>query len=77
MVQKLSKNVYFTKQTIGNACGTVGIIHAIGNALSRIKLGNFRSLYLYLPSVLYNMSSCLRSQNSSVIYYFNWMATHL
>ncbi|EEC77749.1 hypothetical protein OsI_16869 [Oryza sativa Indica Group] len=36
--KKLSKNVYFTKQTIGNACGTVGIIHAIGNALSRIKL---------------------------------------
>lgn len=34
-----SKNVYFTKQTIGNACGTVGIIHALGNAASRIKLG--------------------------------------
>ncbi|KAF0894430.1 hypothetical protein E2562_039000 [Oryza meyeriana var. granulata] len=36
--EKLSKNVYFTKQTVGNACGTVGIIHAIGNAVSRIKL---------------------------------------
>ncbi|PWZ45899.1 Ubiquitin carboxyl-terminal hydrolase 3 [Zea mays] len=34
-----SKNVYFTKQTVGNACGTVGIIHALGNATSRIKLG--------------------------------------
>ncbi|KAL6903799.1 hypothetical protein ACP4OV_004612 [Aristida adscensionis] len=34
-----SKNVYFTKQTIGNACGTVGIIHALGNAASKIKLG--------------------------------------
>ncbi|KAG0526878.1 hypothetical protein BDA96_06G183700 [Sorghum bicolor] len=33
-----SKNVYFTKQTVGNACGTVGIIHALGNATSRIKL---------------------------------------
>ncbi|GJN02163.1 hypothetical protein PR202_ga19487 [Eleusine coracana subsp. coracana] len=33
------KNVYFTKQTVGNACGTVGIIHALGNAASRIKLG--------------------------------------
>ncbi|KAK3144077.1 hypothetical protein QOZ80_4AG0308510 [Eleusine coracana subsp. coracana] len=33
------KNVYFMKQTVGNACGTVGIIHALGNAASRIKLG--------------------------------------
>jgi ubiquitin carboxyl-terminal hydrolase L3 len=37
----LSKNVYFTKQTVGNACGTVGVIHAIGNAASSIKLGNY------------------------------------
>jgi len=29
--QQSSKNVYFTKQTIGNACGTVGLVHAILN----------------------------------------------
>jgi hypothetical protein len=40
-MQERSKNVYFTKQTVGNACGTVGIIHALGNATSRIKLGTF------------------------------------
>lgn len=40
-VQELSKKVYFTKQTVGNACGTVGVIHAIGNATSQIKLGKF------------------------------------
>ncbi|KAG8071671.1 hypothetical protein GUJ93_ZPchr0006g43502 [Zizania palustris] len=34
----LSKMVYFTKQTVGNACGTVGVIHAIGNAASKLKL---------------------------------------
>ncbi|CAL4886329.1 unnamed protein product [Urochloa decumbens] len=34
----LSKKVYFTKQTVGNACGTIGVIHAIGNATSQIKL---------------------------------------
>ncbi|KAL5207051.1 hypothetical protein ABZP36_031486 [Zizania latifolia] len=34
----LSKRVYFTKQTVGNACGTVGVIHAIGNAASKLKL---------------------------------------
>ncbi|KAL6651150.1 hypothetical protein ACP70R_010075 [Stipagrostis hirtigluma subsp. patula] len=38
--KEVSKKVYFTKQTIGNACGTVGIIHALGNAASRIKLGD-------------------------------------
>ncbi|XP_022679699.1 ubiquitin carboxyl-terminal hydrolase 3 isoform X1 [Setaria italica] len=37
--QEPNKKVYFTRQTIGNACGTVGIIHALGNAGSRIKLG--------------------------------------
>jgi hypothetical protein len=41
MNQEPSKNVYFTRQTVGNACGTVGIIHALGNAGSRIKLGTF------------------------------------
>lgn len=30
--QTVSDNVYYMKQTIGNACGTVGIIHAIINA---------------------------------------------
>jgi ubiquitin carboxyl-terminal hydrolase L3 len=39
MKQEPSKKVYFTRQTIGNACGTVGIIHALGNAASKIKLG--------------------------------------
>ncbi|RLM60931.1 ubiquitin carboxyl-terminal hydrolase isozyme L3-like [Panicum miliaceum] len=38
MMQDLSKKVYFTKQTVGNACGTVGVIHAIGNVASQIKL---------------------------------------
>uniref|UniRef100_A0A0E0CP90 Ubiquitin carboxyl-terminal hydrolase n=1 Tax=Oryza meridionalis TaxID=40149 RepID=A0A0E0CP90_9ORYZ len=37
-VYDLSKRVYFTKQTVGNACGTVGVIHAIGNAASKLKL---------------------------------------
>lgn len=32
--QICSKNVYHMKQTVGNACGTVGILHAIGNARS-------------------------------------------
>ncbi|OVA11885.1 Peptidase C12 [Macleaya cordata] len=33
-----SDKVYFLKQTVGNACGTIGLLHAIGNVSSEIKL---------------------------------------
>ncbi|KAL0727663.1 hypothetical protein Bca4012_023756 [Brassica carinata] len=33
-----SEKVYFMKQTVGNACGTIGLLHAIGNITSEIKL---------------------------------------
>lgn len=29
--QEVSPDVYFIKQTIGNACGTIGLIHAVAN----------------------------------------------
>ncbi|XP_057315442.1 ubiquitin carboxyl-terminal hydrolase isozyme L3-like [Hydractinia symbiolongicarpus] len=38
--KNISKDVYFTKQTVGNACGTVGIIHSIANNLDVITLKN-------------------------------------
>jgi ubiquitin carboxyl-terminal hydrolase L3 len=31
--QTVSKDVYYTRQTIGNACGTIGVLHAVGNNL--------------------------------------------
>mmetsp|Transcript_19683 Transcript_19683/g.32892 ORF Transcript_19683/g.32892 Transcript_19683/m.32892 type:complete len:234 (-) Transcript_19683:642-1343(-) len=36
--QIVSPNVYYMKQTIGNACGTIGILHAIGNARSVVSI---------------------------------------
>ncbi|XP_057510552.1 ubiquitin carboxyl-terminal hydrolase 3-like [Actinidia eriantha] len=33
-----SGGVYFMKQTVGNACGTIGLLHAVGNVTSEIKL---------------------------------------
>ena len=35
--QKLSKNLFFMKQTIGNACGTIGVIHAAANNKSKLE----------------------------------------
>ncbi|OMP04018.1 Peptidase C12, ubiquitin carboxyl-terminal hydrolase 1 [Corchorus olitorius] len=34
----ISSKVYFLKQTVGNACGTIGLLHAVGNVTSEIKL---------------------------------------
>ncbi|RDX62336.1 Ubiquitin carboxyl-terminal hydrolase 3, partial [Mucuna pruriens] len=33
-----SSKVYFMKQTVGNACGTIGLLHALGNLTSEVKL---------------------------------------
>ncbi|XP_061347686.1 ubiquitin carboxyl-terminal hydrolase 3-like [Gastrolobium bilobum] len=33
-----SSRVYFMKQTVGNACGTIGLLHALGNLTSEVKL---------------------------------------
>lgn len=34
----MSKDVYFMKQTISNACGTIALLHALGNNLDRVSL---------------------------------------
>ncbi|BAT75810.1 Ubiquitin carboxyl-terminal hydrolase [Vigna angularis] len=33
-----SSKVYFMKQTVGNACGLIGLLHALGNITSEVKL---------------------------------------
>eukprot|EP00056_Hartaetosiga_gracilis_P014492 m.240708 g.240708 ORF g.240708 m.240708 type:complete len:242 (+) comp15837_c0_seq1:104-829(+) len=48
--QTLSPNVFSMKQTIGNACGTVGIIHSIGNNLDKIVLEEGSYLDTYFKS---------------------------
>ncbi|XP_064636538.1 ubiquitin carboxyl-terminal hydrolase-like isoform X2 [Lineus longissimus] len=43
-----SASLYFTKQTIGNACGTIGVIHALANNMDKIKMASdkhFQALY--------------------------------
>ncbi|XP_039002396.1 ubiquitin carboxyl-terminal hydrolase 3-like [Hibiscus syriacus] len=36
--RNVSSKVYFMKQTVGNACGTIGLLHSVGNITSEIKL---------------------------------------
>lgn len=45
--QVVSDNVYFTLQTVGNACGTVGIIHSIFNNQDEVKIkdGSLKTFY--------------------------------
>eukprot|EP01025_Chloroclados_australasicus_P044072 TRINITY_DN4749_c0_g2_i1.p1 TRINITY_DN4749_c0_g2~~TRINITY_DN4749_c0_g2_i1.p1 ORF type:complete len:247 (+),score=49.33 TRINITY_DN4749_c0_g2_i1:68-808(+) len=38
--KELPKEVYYMKQTIGNACGTIGVLHAIGNNKEYLSLEN-------------------------------------
>ena len=38
--REVGNKVYFMKQTVGNACGTIGLLHAVGNITSKIKLSD-------------------------------------
>lgn len=38
--QKVDENVYFLKQYVHNACGTVALIHSVANNLDQIELGD-------------------------------------
>ena len=33
------EGIYFMKQTIGNACGTIGALHAIANTQDKVSIG--------------------------------------
>ncbi|XP_066562667.1 ubiquitin carboxyl-terminal hydrolase isozyme L3 isoform X2 [Amia ocellicauda] len=46
--QEVSSEVYFMKQTIGNACGTIGLIHAVANNRDRLEFDPDSALKKFL-----------------------------
>lgn len=46
--QVVADAVYYMHQTVGNACGTVGLLHAIGNMRQHVTLGTVQWLICIL-----------------------------
>ncbi|XP_071779655.1 ubiquitin carboxyl-terminal hydrolase isozyme L3 isoform X2 [Centroberyx gerrardi] len=46
--QDVSPDVYFIKQTIGNACGTIGLIHAVANNQAHLEFESDSALKKFL-----------------------------
>lgn len=51
--QICSENVYHMKQTVGNACGTVGILHAIANSRAPVTVGGETLSYVSITPKSY------------------------
>ncbi len=37
--QIVSDKLFYMKQTVRNGCGTIGLLHAIANSVSKVRLG--------------------------------------
>ena len=49
-------SIFYLKQTIGNACGTIGVLHAVGNNLRAANIRPFLSYFCLLFTFI--ASSC-------------------
>lgn len=45
-------DMYFMRQTIGNACGTIGLLHALGNTKQTVRLGGRCTAYFTVYSTV-------------------------
>ena len=44
-MQHVDPGVFFMRQTIGNACGTIGLLHSISNNKDRLDLGKYTCVF--------------------------------
>ncbi|XP_024026891.1 ubiquitin carboxyl-terminal hydrolase 3 [Morus notabilis] len=60
-IKEPTGGVYYMRQTVGNACGTIGLLHAVGNITSKIKLveGSFLDKFFKTTA---NMDALQRAQ---------------
>ncbi|XP_030056462.1 ubiquitin carboxyl-terminal hydrolase isozyme L3 isoform X2 [Microcaecilia unicolor] len=59
--QEVSTSVYFMKQTISNACGTIGLIHAVANNRDKLNFELDSPLQKFLENT-WSMSSTERAK---------------
>jgi len=59
--QQVSSKVYYTRQTVGNACGTVGLIHAVTNNADTLKFAKDSFFSKFLAQTA-NMTPAERAQ---------------
>ncbi|XP_069746655.1 ubiquitin carboxyl-terminal hydrolase isozyme L3 [Narcine bancroftii] len=58
--QKVNPHVYFMKQTISNACGTIGIIHALANNQDKLEFESHSVMKKFLED-----SACLSPEDKA------------
>lgn len=46
----MSENLFFTRQTVQNACGTVGIIHSLANNKDVLNIDSDKAFAKYLKA---------------------------
>ena len=63
----ISDEVFFMKQTVGNACGTVGIVHSLLNNTNRIDVGDtLKTFYSRCDGVSYDDRAKLLEESDAI-----------
>lgn len=82
--QIISNNIYFMKQIVGNACGTIALLHCIGNVRDQIVIENGSYLDRFYSKTnnitpdeiaQVNLSSYPSSYPSYYLYYLKSLVT--